>query len=100
MAAMDDQLFLTRSIEVNREGLIQYQNAFELMGLGHIPSVGNFITVDVQRSGAEVYDALLHLGVIVRPLANYKMPNHLRVTVGTKQENSRCIEAMKQVLQR
>lgn len=99
-AAMDDQLFITRSIKNNREGLAQLSRAFDEMGLSHIPSVGNFITVDVRRPGPEVFNELLREGVIVRPVANYNLPNHLRVSIGLPDENERFLEALKKVLSR
>jgi histidinol-phosphate aminotransferase len=68
------------------------------MGLDYIPSVGNFICVDVGKDAANVYDALLHEGVIVRPIANYGMPSFLRVTVGLPEENERFLQALKKVL--
>jgi histidinol-phosphate aminotransferase len=70
------------------------------MGLDHIPSVGNFVAVDVGRPAAPVYDALLREGVIVRPVANYGMPNHLRVTVGRTEDNKRFLDALAKVLDR
>jgi len=68
------------------------------MGLEWIPSVGNFITVDLGRPSAAVNQALLQLGVITRPVANYGMPNHLRISIGLPEQNARCIDALKQVL--
>ena len=71
---------------------------FKQLGLNSIPSIGNFITVDVNRSAGTVYDDLLKQGVIVRPLANYQMPEHLRITVGTEEQNQRLLDALSQVL--
>jgi histidinol-phosphate aminotransferase len=68
------------------------------MGLPYIPSVANFIAVDVRRPGAAVFEALLHEGVIVRPVANYAMSNHLRVTVGLPDENQRFIDALAKMI--
>ena len=64
----------------------------------YIPSMGNFITLDLARPAAPVYEALLREGVIVRPIAGYGMPNHLRISIGTADENSRCIEALRKLL--
>jgi histidinol-phosphate aminotransferase len=97
-AALDDQEHLTRSVAMNADGLRQLMTGFETMGLGYIPSVGNFISVDVGREAAPLYDALLREGVIVRPVANYGMPNHLRVTVGRPEENARFLAALAKVL--
>lgn len=98
-AALNDVDFVARSVEVNRLGLIQLRQGFEALGLKAIPSVGNFISVDLQRNGAQVNDALLREGVVVRPVANYKLPNHLRISVGTAAQNERFLMALDKVLE-
>ncbi|MCX8048664.1 MAG: histidinol-phosphate transaminase [Methylohalobius sp.] len=97
-AALDDEEHLAASRELNRQGLLQLTEAFEVRGLKYIPGVGNFITVDVGREAGPVFSALLEHGVIVRPLANYDLPNHLRVSVGTEKDNARFIAALDRVL--
>lgn len=97
-AALEDQAFIQRSVEMNRAGMAQMTRAFETMGLDYIPSVGNFITVDVGRPAGEVDQGLLRAGCITRPVANYGLPNHLRITIGTEPENSRVLAALQQVL--
>ncbi|MEN8259273.1 MAG: histidinol-phosphate transaminase [Pseudomonadota bacterium] len=97
-AALRDQDHLARSIELNRLGLRQLNEGLGAMGLRVLPSVGNFVCVDVDRAAAPVYQDLLRQGVIVRPVANYELPNHLRVTVGTQAENDSFIEALAAVL--
>ena len=97
-AALEDRPFLEESRRVNREGLAQLAAAFDEMGLKHIPSVGNFITFELPGEAAPVYDALLRKGVIVRPVANYGLPRHLRVTVGRPEENERFLTALREVL--
>ena len=71
--------------------------AFNDMGLRYIETEGNFIMLHVEPSGAEITDALLKQGVIVRPMAGYGYPNAIRVTIGTQQENERFIKALKVV---
>jgi len=97
-AALSDDSHLQRTVELNRKGLASLAEAMSTRGLAYIPSVGNFITVDVGRNAAAVYDALLREGVIVRPIANYGLPNHLRVTVGTEQENRVFLAALDRVI--
>ncbi|WP_260293821.1 histidinol-phosphate transaminase [Sedimenticola hydrogenitrophicus] len=97
-AALEDQEFIRRSVELNRVGMRQMTESFTAMGLDYIPSVGNFVTVDVGRPAAEVDQGLLRTGCITRPVANYGLPNHLRITIGTESENSRVLAALKQVL--
>ncbi len=94
LAALGDQAFIQRSVQVNREGMAQLEVGFEKLGLEYIPSVGNFITVDVGGPVAEVDQALLREGCIARPVANYGLPHHLRVTVGLKDENERFLASL------
>ena len=92
-AALDDTEFIARSRAVNSAGLEQLCAGFERLGLEYIASLGNFVAVrvgDAQR----VYRELLAEGVIVRPIAGYGMPEHLRVTVGLPEHNTRFLAAL------
>ena len=95
---LDDQDYLQQGIKLNASGMTQLVTAFDEMQLDYIPSVGNFVCVKVGTNAMSVYDRLLYEGVIVRPVANYEMPEYLRVTVGTPDENERFIDALKKVL--
>ena len=97
-AALDDEAHVARAVQLNQSGMLQLTEAFIQMGLKYIPSAGNFVCFDVGRLAAPVYEALLREGVIVRPVASYGMPNHLRVTVGLPEENDRFIQALKKVM--
>jgi histidinol-phosphate aminotransferase len=97
-AALDDTDYLRRSVALNREGLAYLTQGFGARGLDYIPSMGNFVAVDVGRLAAPVYTALLQEGVIVRPVANYGLPRHLRVTVGLPEQNRLFLEALDRVL--
>lgn len=98
LAALADDEHLRHSVELNREGMAQLVAGIERLGLGHIPSAGNFLTIDLGREAAAVDQALLRLGVVTRPVANYGLPNHLRVSVGLADENARFLAALEQVL--
>ncbi len=98
IAALQDQAFIERVVELNTAGMKQLVDGFEAIGLEYIPSVGNFICVDVGRPASEVDQALLREGCITRPIANYGLPNHLRVSIGLAEENQRLLEALKKVL--
>ena len=98
LAALQDPEHIRQSVENNMQGLARYEAAFSEMGLDWIPSVGNFITVDLGCNASEVDKAMLSKGVITRPVANYGLPNHLRITVGLPEENDRCLAALKEVL--
>lgn len=97
-AALDDEEFLARSKQVNLAGLQQWEQACKEHAWEYIPSVGNFITVNVQREAMPVFEALLREGVIVRPITGYGLPEHLRITLGTQEQNQRCIETLSKVL--
>jgi histidinol-phosphate aminotransferase len=98
LAVLDDEAYLQRSIGVNREGCDQLVAGFEALGLAYIPSAGNFIAVQVPGDALALYEALLRKGVIVRPIALYGMPHHLRVSIGLPDENQRFLDALGQLL--
>lgn len=97
-AALHDEEYLQQAIAINCDGLKQLQDGFTTMELDYIPSGGNFVSVDVGEDAIALYDALLREGVIVRPVANYNMPNHLRVSVGLRDENERFLESLTKVM--
>jgi histidinol-phosphate aminotransferase len=98
LAALGDVDHIQRSAQLNTAGLRQLATGFDDLGLKHIPSIGNFISVDVRQEAQPVYQGLLQQGVIVRPVGGYNMPHHLRITVGTEQQNERLLAALKKVL--
>ncbi|HTT08150.1 MAG TPA: histidinol-phosphate transaminase [Gammaproteobacteria bacterium] len=96
-AALRDQAHVRKSVALNERGLRQLEAGFRGLGLEFIPSVGNFICVKV-GDAAVVYETLLRQGVIVRPIANYGMPEHLRITVGLETESARFLTALQRSL--
>jgi histidinol-phosphate aminotransferase len=70
----------------------------DALGLAWIPSVCNFVTVDLGRPAAPMDQALLREGVICRPVGNYGLPNHLRISVGLARENAAPARALGRVL--
>lgn len=99
-AALADDAYVLESRRLNREGLATVVSGLEQLGLSYIPSAGNFVTFAVPGEGAAAaaYQALLEQGVIVRPVAEYGLPEHLRVTVGLPEENTRFLDALARVL--
>ncbi|MDD2760849.1 MAG: histidinol-phosphate transaminase [Methylomonas sp.] len=97
-AALSDSDYLAQTIAVNNAGMQQLTGAFKFLDLDWIPSSGNFVSVDVKQQALPIYNALLQKGVIVRPVANYEMPLHLRVSIGTARENQIFIKALGEVL--
>ena len=96
-AALKDAAHVTKSQKSNAAGKAFLYKTFDDMGLRYVETEGNFIMLHVEQSGADIADALLKQGVIVRPIAGYGYPNAVRVTIGTQQENERFITALKVV---
>ena len=97
-AALGDEAHIQASVSLNRAGMQLWRRALDERGIEYIPSVGNFISVDVARPAKAVYEALLKEGVITRPVGGYGLPRHLRITIGTPSENERAIAALDKVL--
>ncbi len=97
VAALADQEFVQKSYALNRDGMRMLTEAFGRLGLSWIPSHANFVCVRV-GDGAGVFQRLLRLGVIVRPIGAYGMPEHLRVSIGTQAENQRFLAALETIL--
>src|SRR5947208_1576325 len=93
-AALDDMEFVARSYAENLNGLRQLEEGARGLGLDFIASYGNFLTIHVGKAG-EIFKRLLRRGVIVRPVGGaYQLPEHLRVTIGTAQENEKFLAAL------
>jgi histidinol-phosphate aminotransferase len=97
LAALDDAEHIRRTRENNIKGLKFYEEAFRELGLKFIPSSANFILVRVDE-GHHVFEAMQRQGVIVRPMGGYHLPEWIRISVGTPEENERCVEVLKKVL--
>ncbi|MDP1536868.1 MAG: histidinol-phosphate transaminase [Burkholderiales bacterium] len=96
-AALDDEAFVGESYALNRRGMQQIIAGLQRLSLNYIPAYGNFVTFKVAGAAA-VFQKLLKAGVIVRPIANYGMPDHLRVSIGLESENARFLDALRQAL--
>ncbi len=97
-AALSDKAYLEQTIALNKQGMTQLTEAFSGLGLSWIESSGNFVSVNLNQPAMPIYQDLLTKGVIVRPVDNYEMPEFLRVSIGTEQENQKFINAIKSVL--
>jgi histidinol-phosphate aminotransferase len=98
LASLDDNIHLTQSVSLNNAGKEYLQQSLDEMGLKYLPTMGNFIAINIEKEGMPVYDRLLKKGVIVRPVANYNMPDYLRVTIGTAEQNQRFVKTLSEVL--
>jgi len=97
VAALQDTDFVRQTFEANLRGMKRIVDGLTKLGLEHIPSFGNFVSFRI-RDAARIYRRLLELGVIVRPIANYAMPDYLRVSIGLETENEKFLSALKQSL--
>jgi histidinol-phosphate aminotransferase len=97
VAALEDDDFVERSRIMVREGLAFLEQELGRLGVCYVPAVVNFMLVKVGK-GRDVFEALLREGVIVRPMDAYGLPEYVRVTVGTRPENERFLEALRVVL--
>ncbi len=97
-ACLKDESYVRQSKALNDQGMRQLQQGFDQLNLSWIPSVGNFICFSVPGKAMSIYQGLLEKGVIVRPVANYEMPDHLRVSIGTEKENQRFLLELKALL--
>ncbi len=97
-ASLADDEFISYCREQNANGLSYLAEQFDRLGLSYFPAYGNFIMVDVKRSSPEVFDSLLRKGIISRSRWTH-YPNHIRITVGTQEQNEKFISALEQVLQ-
>jgi len=95
-AALDDQQHVETSRNTNRSERARLGRALAELGWKIAPSQANFVYVDVGRPARQLYEALLRLGVIVRPFGG--LPTCLRITVGTARENDRLLETLREVV--
>jgi histidinol-phosphate aminotransferase len=97
VAALHDMDFVQQTYELNQRGMQQITAGLTKLGLSYIPSYGNFISFRIGGATA-MYRRLLELGVIVRPVANYDMPDYLRVSIGLEAENDKFLTALAQAI--
>lgn len=98
LAALDADDFVAQTIRVNNEGKEYLVRELKALGMKIVPSVTNFILVDTDYDTSELYAKLQRLGVIVRPMKAFGMPNAFRITIGLKDENEKLINALKKVI--
>ena len=98
LAALEDDEFLRRTVEMNHAGRLYLYREFERLGLSFTRSHTNFVLVRVGPQAGKLFQALLRQGVIVRPCTGYDLPEYVRITVGTSEQNARLIRALETVL--
>jgi len=98
LAALDDKEHVQRCIETNAAERRRLCEGLEKLGLRPVRSETNFVFIPVGPEAKAISDELLHLGVIVRPLGWMGFPEAIRISVGTAEENDKCLSALGQVL--
>jgi len=98
LAALDDEAHILECVRMIEAGRHFLYDEFKRIGLQYVPSRANFILVDVGRNAADIYQKLLHQGVIVRPMTPFGLETALRITVGTPEENRKLVKALRVVL--
>jgi len=96
LAGMDDDAHVRATLENNAAGIEYLEREFKRLGLAYVPTHANFILTAV-GDGQAVFDRLLKLGVIVRPMGAYGWPHHVRISVGLPEENRRLIAALEEI---
>ena len=98
LAALEDDGHILECVRMIEAGRHFLYDEFKTLGVQYVPSRANFILVDVGRNAADIYQKLLHQGVIVRPMTPFGMETALRITVGTPEENRKLVKALRTVL--
>lgn len=96
--SLQDEVFVSDSIQNNRQGLHQLVQFCEHKSLFYIPSAGNFLTVEFSQKANQIYQQLLQRGIIVRPIANYGLDDFLRISIGSETQIQRLITALDELL--
>ena len=99
LASLDDEDFLNKTISTVHEGLDFLYQEVEKLGLRYFPTQTNFFLIDLQREAKIVFEKMLRMGVIVRPMTAYGYPNYIRINVGLPEENRGLVEALKKAVQ-
>jgi histidinol-phosphate aminotransferase len=100
LAALEDDAHILECVRMIEAGRHFLYDEFKTLGVSYVPSRANFILVDVGRSAADIYQKLLHQGVIVRPMTPFGMETALRITIGTPEENRKLVKALRDVLEK
>ena len=92
-AALADHAHMQHAADLNRAGRRFFEQQFQSRGIPYVPSHTNFILVKI-GDGLACFNKCLSQGVILRPMNGYGLPEYIRITIGTQEQNERCIQAM------
>ena len=94
--AIADKEHIAQSVEINKSGMEKIKKAFDTLDFKYIESFGNFISFDSQMDSDSSFNFFLHKGIILRSLKVYEMPQHLRVSIGLKDEMDSFIKVLEE----
>jgi histidinol-phosphate aminotransferase len=97
-ASLDDESFIQKSLKNNREGKEYFYSELDQLKLEYKKTEANFIFLRVGRPADEVFLEFLRRGVIIRPLSSFGMPDAIRITIGTVEQNNKLVAALKDIL--
>ena len=97
LAALEDDDYVNESVALNRAGMAQVTEGLTRLGYDFIPSAGNFVAFDSAEPGNDLFQRMLREGVIVRAIAEYGLPNHVRVSIGLESDNARFLSVLAKV---
>lgn len=97
IAALEDDGFVEKTRAMVQEGAACFEATFRKMRLEYVPTSANFMLVKV-GPGRRIFESMQRAGVIVRPMDPYGLPEYIRITIGTRSENRRCLAVLKQVI--
>jgi histidinol-phosphate aminotransferase len=92
--ALDDLQFIDQTLVLTRDGLAQLRKGLDALHVSYLPSHCNFITIHCPVKAELIYGYLLEEGIIVRPLTQYGLSNHLRISVGTARQNAQFLDKL------
>ena len=93
LAALDDDEHLQQTRKINKAGLKFFESAFESLGIKYVRSHANFILANV-GNGQQTFLDLQKQGIIIRPMVGYQLPEWIRISIGTTEQNDRCLNAL------
>lgn len=99
IAALEDAVHVRRTVRMAAEGREILAEALRAMGFGVLDSAANFLFVRSPVPGRQLFKSLLELGIIIRPLDEYGLAGHVRISIGTPPQNKALLSAMRQVLE-
>ncbi len=97
LAALADVDHIRKTLAINRSGMAFYEKEFATRGLEFVPSFANFLLVKT-GDGDRVFRDMLKQGVIVRAMSSYKLPEWVRISIGTEEQNKKCLDVLDSVL--